>query len=115
MGPVFIYLVAWIVGGVALAVSMLMLPSPRHLARRPEEAQPGLSGALAHAIPLALVGLGMAGLCVRGFGWPFEPWAVTGAATLGAGVGLLGYLGICRRAKRLWVHGAEPRDPSGPR
>ena len=101
MGPVFTYLVAWIVGGVSLSVSMLLLPSPRHMANRPEGPQAGWGGAIAHALPLSLLALGMAGLCVRGFGWGFELWTVSAAALLGAVTGVVGYLGVCQREKRL--------------
>jgi hypothetical protein len=103
MGLVYMYMAAWIAGGVLLGSNLLLEhPTEPRLAAHDELNQVPLgtdsggpqrarSSAL-HMVALALIGFGLGGLVAEGVALVSGPWtcavAVTAAALLGAG----GYL-----------------------
>ncbi|MFT3925944.1 MAG: hypothetical protein QM778_25600 [Myxococcales bacterium] len=99
MGLVYVYLAAWIAGGVLLG-SMMLLEHPHDQPDAEELAQPVQRSAGLHALALALTGFGLGGLLAEGLGLVPSPWtagcALAGAMLLGAG----GYLsGQFKRAR----------------
>gem|GEM_PF-6491019 len=90
MGLVYVYLAAWIAGGVLLG-SMMLLKHPNEPADEQAPAEVERSPSL-HLLSLALTGFGLGGLLAEGLGLVPSPWtagcALVGASLLGAG----GYL-----------------------
>jgi hypothetical protein len=91
MGLVYLYLTAWIAGGVLLGTTMLL---------RDGHEQALDEGMVSHAAPprpatqvlsLGLIGFGLGGMAAAGLGLVSSEWTA-GCALLGAGlVGLAGY------------------------
>lgn len=110
MGPIHLYLGAWVLGGVLLGASMLLdAREPPAASSEPERADgpPTLSGgALAAApvlkergrlarglrvLPLGLIGFGLSGLLARGLEVDVGPWTLLIALSVGLCLIALGY------------------------
>lgn len=93
MSPVFGYFIAWIAGGVALFMSLLLAGSPAP-SERASWARTAWTGLLAHVAPLSLLAFGFAGLCARGLDLQGETGVVWSAAAAGGALGAAGYLAL---------------------
>lgn len=103
MGLVYVYLAAWIAGGVLLGSTML-LAQP---AEQPGDSAPGAGTVHEQStqvrspglvlLALALIGFGLGGLLVEGLGLVVSPWSA-GCALLGAAMlGLGGHFSLPKR------------------
>jgi hypothetical protein len=117
MGPVHLYLAAWVAGGVLLGASMLLdgretAPSEsEHGAADPyglrEAEMPALGKApraaallrLLRLGPLGLIGFGLCGLTAKGLNLDLWPWTFVCALTVGLSLIALGY-GLSRPRSR---------------
>jgi hypothetical protein len=91
MGLVYVYLAAWIAGGVLLGANMLLgeteeeleapLPAPRTPAR-----------VAAQLASLGLIGFGLGGLGAEGLGLVNAPYTVACAVLGAALIGSIGYV-----------------------
>ncbi len=99
MGLVYVFMVAWVSGGVLLGSNLLLAQAvPEVRVEAPEEltsaATNGADGTqdrgsfALHVVALALIGFGLGGLITEGFGLWGRPWssavAFAGALVLGA-------------------------------
>lgn len=113
MGPVHLYLAAWVAGGVLLGASMLLdgretADSPREPDRGPtdpyalgEGELPALGTAarrhvpfyarLLRVAPLGLIGFGLCGLTAKGFDMDLWPWTLVAALGVGLSLIAVGY------------------------
>jgi hypothetical protein len=121
MGPVHLYLAAWVAGGVLLGVSMLLDGRQREAEDMPDAfgdpttddslALPGsaprnsATGAVRlrpewpsrfvrvrSVLPMGLVGFGLSGLAAKGFDLDHWPWSFVCSVAVGLGLIGLGYL-----------------------
>lgn len=121
MGPVHLYLAAWVAGGVLLGASMLLdgrETAPSEATAEPERgADPyALRGAEMPALadkgsraasllrllrlgPLGLIGFGLCGLTAKGLNLDLWPWTFVCALTVGLSLIALGY-GLSRPRAR---------------
>lgn len=113
MGPVHLYLAAWVAGGVLLGATMLLdgrERAPSEAARErdravdpyalPEGELPALAEAprgmpfylrLLRVAPLGLIGFGLCGLTAKGLDFDPWPWTLVGALGVGLSLIALGY------------------------
>jgi len=97
MGLVYVFMVAWIAGGVLLGSNLLLEHAsesrvPEGLSHPPaNDETPDVQRArspVLHVVALTLIGFGLGGLLVEGLDLMRAPWsclaAVVGAAVLGA-------------------------------
>jgi hypothetical protein len=126
MGPVHLYLAAWVAGGVLLGTSMLLdgrehdpADEPTAGLGAPDRTPPpsdsfALPGPSPHliakqsrghalvrarnALPLGLVGFGLSGLTAKGLDLDHWPWSFVCALTVGLLLIALGYRLSRRRA-----------------
>lgn len=117
MGPVHLYLAAWVAGGVLLGASMLLDGRDREAADEPAPstdgtertpppsdsfALPGGNPALQRprrlalvrarsVLPLGLVGFGLSGLTAKGLDIDRWPWSFLCALAVGVALIALGY------------------------
>ncbi len=103
MGLVYVYLVAWVAGGVALGAGMLLEQRGEPQAAGPAERAAGLSS----LFTFVLIGFGVTGLLLEGFGLMRGQRALIGALAAGFVLGILGY-GLRRASQR----GAKPSPPT---
>jgi hypothetical protein len=122
MGPVHLYLAAWVAGGVLLGASMLLdgretAPSEAGAESERGAADPyGLRGAEMPALvgkapraaallrllrlgPFGLIGFGLCGLTAKGLNLDLWPWTFVCALTVGLSLIALGY-GLSRPRSR---------------
>ena len=122
MGPVHLYLAAWVAGGVLLGVSMLLDGRQREADDTPDAfgdattddslALPGSAPARTSAtnaarmrpewphrfvrvrsvLPMGLVGFGLSGLAAKGLDLDRWPWSFVCSVAVGLGLIGLGYL-----------------------
>jgi len=122
MGPVHLYLAAWVAGGVLLGASMLLdgrETAPSDAATEPEHGAPdpyalhsaelpalgGKTGRAASLLrllrlgPLGLIGFGLCGLTAKGLNFDLWPWTLVCALSVGLSLIALGY-GLSRPRAR---------------
>jgi hypothetical protein len=95
MGLVYVYLVAWVAGGVALGAGMLLEQRAELQAEGPAERAASLSS----LFTFVLIGFGVTGLLLEGFGLMRGQRALVGALAAGLVLGILGY-GLRRASQR---------------
>lgn len=107
MGPVHLYLGAWVAGGLLLGASLLLdgreQPAPREaLQAEGDEPAPAASpvpvlarlstgSRVFRLCSLALIGFGLCGLTAKGLGIDLWPWTPVCASTAGLLLLALGY------------------------
>jgi hypothetical protein len=92
MGLVYVYLVAWIAGGVLLGANMLLDQSGEQAIADEAPAQArSPARAAAQLAALGLIGFGLGGLAAEGLGLLNSPWTETCALGCAALLGTIGY------------------------
>jgi hypothetical protein len=94
MGLVYVYLAAWIAGGVLLGANMLLgapeeQQAPEDLVH--ERAPASMAAQLA---ALGLIGFGLGGLGAEGLGLLQSPWTMGCALVSAALLGVVGYFTV---------------------
>ncbi len=111
MGLVYVYVVAWVLGGVVLGGRLLLAHREPDAALTSSggswQAAPARAAHLASLVALGLVGFGLFGLLAEGLGFATPSWTALGALT-SAGC-LAGVAHLVMRAPRERAP-REPRD-----
>jgi hypothetical protein len=95
MGLVYVYLVAWVAGGVVLGANMLLSQHPELPEREtPAPHRPRAGKLAAQVAALGLIGFGLGGLVSEGLGLWRSPWTETCAVVSALLLGAVGYLSV---------------------